>query len=327
MSSNSTEFPFQEVTRALAAAFPDTESLDMMVQFKLGVSLQQITQPGPIDWMALRVVRWAKARDRVDDLIVGALNFNPKSSLLQAAAGQLGLDEGAGDFEAMVIATVPMTDVEKWREQMMKCERAVCRVEAAKYGTGFLVGPGMVITNYHVVRAEIEGKNTPDRIVLRFDYKMNADGKTVQDGMKYPLAVGAKWLAAASPELDYALLRVTGNPEAGSVADQPGAPIHGFLTPRAYSFKKGDPLFIIQHPEASPLKFAPGTVVDVSLADKRVAYTVNTQQGSSGSPCFTSDWQVVALHHFGGKDHNRGVIFSSIIESLQEKGVAKEVGL
>jgi hypothetical protein len=47
MSSNSTEFPFQEVTRALAAAFPDTESLDMMV------SLQQITQPGLFEWRHL----------------------------------------------------------------------------------------------------------------------------------------------------------------------------------------------------------------------------------------------------------------------------------
>lgn len=311
------------LTTAIVSAFPDPDEFSLLVESKLGISLDRITRHGIYDWMVMKAIKWADSRGpKLDDLIIGALNRNPENPQLLAVAAQYGLDEGAVGFEAMVLDTAPPQDVEEWRRQMMACERAVCRVEGPKFGTGFLVGPGLVVTNYHVLDTIIEGPAKPDQVVLRFDYKMNANGKTVQQGKEYRLVGGRKWLAASSPadKLDYALLRVAGNPEKGTVAGQRSTPVRGTLQPKPYTFTKGDPLNIIQHPEASPLKFAQGYVEKPKAAKNRVGYKVNTAAGSSGSPCFNSNWEPVALHHWGSATEriNHGVLFSAILEEWQK---------
>jgi len=61
------------------------------------------------------------------------------------------------------------------------------------------------------------------------------------------------------------------------------------------------PVLIVQHPDGSPLKFALDTkgVMGVNGNGTRVRYATNTEHGSSGSPCFNIDWEIIALHHLG----------------------------
>jgi hypothetical protein len=85
-----------------------------------------------------------------------------------------------------------------------------------------------------------------------------------------------------------------------------------------YHFQSGEPLFIVQHPDGGPLKFAFDRV-KVS-DDYRVSYLTNTGDGSSGAPCFNLIWDLVALHR--GVVHpaidpqapNMGIPFSRILE-------------
>jgi hypothetical protein len=330
-----THIQFEQLTNALLGAFPDPANLVMMVKFKLDENLVNIAPQNQIyKLQVFKLVEWANAQDRIEDLVVGALNMNERNKALRAISEQLFLDEGAGAFESMVLGSVPITDVETWRMQMMTNERAVCRVEIPReggdkldeigVGTGFLVGGRVVITNWHVVAAIQNAGYKPEQIVLRFDYKMKAgtNQKEVQEGVTYTLN-GANPILDQSDvaALDYALLNVDGQPAEGTVAGQPGAPVRGWLKPVSYQFKKDDPIFIIQHPKATPLKFAPGAVDDPSPSPNRVGYTTNTDNGSSGSPCCTADWRVVALHHWGGANHNRGVRFSAILDSLTPKKV------
>ena len=91
----------EALTRALAVAFPSSIELDQLTQFKLGQRLNQITDPAPHLTLALRVVNWVEARDRLlPTLLAGALNQNPENSDLQQVAREVGFDEGAGRFEA-----------------------------------------------------------------------------------------------------------------------------------------------------------------------------------------------------------------------------------
>jgi V8-like Glu-specific endopeptidase len=323
---------FAALIDAIDDAIPSNDELELLVELKLGQRLNAITKEGQHKWMVMKVVDWAKARgSKLDDLIAGALNQNPDNLQLLAVAQQLGLDEGAAEFEAFVLESAPATDVEVFHAQMRTCERAVCRVEGPKYGSGFLVGPGLVVTNYHVVDTIINGVASPSAVSIRFDYKMKADGKTLQNGVEYKLQAGSRWLAASSTRdaLDYALLRVAGNPERGSVGSQPGAPVREHLIPKAHTFSEGDPLFIIQHPEKNPQKFAVGVVNNTDLSKHHVYYKVNTEHGSSGAPCFDAEWQLVALHHWGSetKKLNRGVIFSEILEDWKKnEQLLKELG-
>lgn len=154
-------------------------------------------------------------------------------------------------------------------------------------------------------------------MVLRFDYKTDGGGGTVQAGQEHRLA--ADWLIDSSPddELDYALLRVEGRPGEMPVGGQTGAPARGWLTPQAHAFTKGEPLFIIQHPQARALAVSAGGFLSYSSSPPRIVHNVSTLPGSSGSPCFTSDWRLVALHNAGSAGGNEAIPFSAIIPKLR----------
>jgi len=189
-------------------------------------------------------------------------------------------------------------------------------------GTGFLLGPSVVITNYHVMKSVITNKVRPEDVVLRFDYKEEANGVKVPEGREYRLATD--WWVSDSPvnQLDYALVRLASNAGGEILRDNPGIS-RGWLTPEEHEFAAGEPLFILQHPEGNPLRVAFDRVERVLQGAKitRVTYRTNTKRGSSGSPCFTINWGLVALHHGFDEDDpdypNEGIPFAAILDKVQ----------
>jgi hypothetical protein len=101
------------------------------------------------------------------------------------------------------------------------------------------------------------------------------------------------------------------------------------------------PLLILQHPkkpdqylqtvDLHPLRFAFDVVTEVNENSSRVRYKVNSEPGSSGSPCFDPDWNLVALHHSGDPreivpaEYNEGIPISSIRRALPDD-VRKRLG-
>src|SRR5207302_10369065 len=70
----------------------------------------------------------------------------------------------------------------------------------------------------------------------------------------------------------------------------------------------GDFATIIQHPEGRDKQIAVrnNDIIDISLADV-IIYKSDTAQGSSGSPVFNNEWQLIALHSAGvAKKNDRG---------------------
>ena len=66
----------------------------------------------------------------------------------------------------------------------------------------------------------------------------------------------------------------------------------------------------------------------------RLTYKVNTEGGSSGAPCFSTDWELLALHHSGDPnfdlDHkpqyNEGIPLEAILNLLTERGKRQALG-
>jgi Trypsin-like peptidase domain len=252
----------------------------------------------------------------------------------------------APGFERNVRPNLAQLDVHVWLSRLENIERQVCRVEISgnAAGTGFLVGPDAVLTNWHVVEAA-KNAGTLGNVACRFDYLKLVDG-TRQPGLtvalnqagcvsfrKYGAAERTKTPDVPEPtgdELDYALLRL----ERPVGREDQGGPRGWIKLPDTeMPMKKGDPLIIVQHPDGSPMKLALDTdaVISVNANRTRVKYATNTEAGSSGSPCFTLDWDLVALHHFGDPAwvepvYNQGVPAQLIRKKIFEDGQGSLLG-
>jgi len=88
--------------------------------------------------------------------------------------------------------------------------------------------------------------------------------------------------------------------------------------------KKGTSIHVLQHPDGETMKIVFGTngITGVYEHDGLIQYSSQTSTGSSGSPCFNDNWQLVALHHaqrattFGVVCE--GVLFSAIYPQIAD---------
>lgn len=231
-------------------------------------------------------------------------------------------------LQRMVNARLGHLDMRDWLKRATSIMGAVGRVErdGTGVGTAFLVADGLALTNWHVLDA-VRGAGGLDRMGVRFDYHRGASG--VEPGTLIPVAevIDERPCSAAElkndvdtpptpDELDYALLRLAkGTPDRQAIALGPGAPVG-----------QGDGILIVQHPQAGTLKFTDddraviGTVHD----GLRLRYTTNTEHGSSGSPCFTRELDLVALHHlgdpsFGAPKFNQGIPIGLVLASIRQR--------
>ncbi len=148
-------------------------------------------------------------------------------------------------------------------------------------GTGFIVARDLLMTNYHVIATPEEAEGTE----VSFNYQLDRNGVLCEPVSARTLPGG---LFFTNVHLDFTVVQL----------DTP--PDFGVLTLRAVKVRKDDRVAIIQHP-GGHLKQISMQNNFVAYADSHVVqYTTNTLPGSSGSPVFNDDFEVVALHHSGG---------------------------
>jgi V8-like Glu-specific endopeptidase len=199
-------------------------------------------------------------------------------------------------------------------------ERAssVCLIEVPKIkrqGTGFLIGEALVLTNYHVLyTAEEDLEANARETVFNFGKISTAPGQPPA-GQSFRAASGQSIVRSSTvDQLDYVLLRVDDSIR-GAKEIKP-AP---FTTQMPY---KRMGLNILQHPEGETMKLALSSngVVEVFPERGLVQYTTRAEGGSSGAPCFTNDWQVIALHHA-----ERSKAFGVVREGIIFEAIHKEI--
>jgi hypothetical protein len=329
----------------LQSALYNWNLLNELLYLDLGVALNTITAPAAMPAVVVDVVAWAESNGRTQELIESAyvrVPGNPelRAFVLDLAAAQADrLPPSATMWRALekaVLARVAFDSPRRFRERMAQAERAVCRFVLPKpeWGSGFLVSPDTVLTNYHVIEDVYLGLAKPEEVDVEFDYVNAPNGGAPMATVPCKLA-SPDWLVAFSQEgnrdtdLDFALVRLdraVGNQPAPDQPAAPGrpAPRRGWLVPRSHVFKgdEPEPLFILQHPQleegrpTDPLKVTVG-FVSGAPGGGRVHYTTNTLKGSSGSPCFRADWELVALHHAAtGGAANEGIPLKAILEDL-----------
>jgi endonuclease G len=157
-------------------------------------------------------------------------------------------------------------------------------------GTGWMIGPRLMITAHHVVNARGDGEadaSDPDlhkqasSATATFDY----DGEG-HEGRR--IEVDA--LEACDPQLDFALLRLKTDPEV--------PPLELAEHPPRIDERHHPPLNIIQHPQGRPKQVALRNNLATTAKGRPtdLGYFSDTEIGSSGAPVFDDNWRVVAIH-------------------------------
>jgi endonuclease G len=163
------------------------------------------------------------------------------------------------------------------------------------FATGFLVDGPMVVTNWHV----LERAGDAVGVGAHFGYQSNELGM-MEAGTVFELDPRAFFYSNES--LDIALVGV----KTQSVNGLGQTPLSAFsrvrLIPTQGKILAGQPISIIQHPAGRPKQWAVRMnrlVREPMEEDLFLEYTTDTLPGSSGSPAFNSDWEMVAVHHSG----------------------------
>jgi endonuclease G len=203
-------------------------------------------------------------------------------------------------------------------KQAVARSASVCQVQLPQLnrtGTGFLIAPNLVLTNYHVLGLnDEEVKNNAPNVVLRFGYITEEN----EDEQTFSLAPNSPILSqsAVANGLDYVLLQVDNR--INEIKGIQPAPYE--LNPPTQNMG----IHILQHPQGTTMKLAINNngITGIYHSEGLVQYVTRTLCGSSGSPCFNEDWKIVALHHaerakrFG--TIREGILFSAIYDEIKD---------
>ncbi|MEM7103360.1 MAG: DNA/RNA non-specific endonuclease [Bacteroidota bacterium] len=167
------------------------------------------------------------------------------------------------------------------------------------FATGFMVSDELMLTNWHVFRS----KGEVNESTIQFHYELDNNGEP-SDHISFNLAPDVFFYTFE--ELDFCLIAV--QPE--DISGQHKLSDIGFIFLDPETGKVGvegvERLNLIHHPDGDYKQLS----IRENLFKKKLRNTLwyesDTSQGSSGSPVFNDQWQVVALHHMGiaKKDSN-----------------------
>jgi len=152
-------------------------------------------------------------------------------------------------------------------------------------GTGFYIKYGdkhCIMTNNHVIADPAEA----GRATCYFDFE---DGRRGQKPIQ--LKPDGLFITKRDP-FDFTIVQVA---DARQVAQRPPIP----FVPR--QMKVGDKVIIVQHPGGSRKTLTEGKIESyLAKRDKGdMTYSADTLPGSSGSPVFDKDFNLVGIHHHG----------------------------
>ncbi|MEO8380196.1 MAG: serine protease [Acidobacteriota bacterium] len=326
--------------QAIVESFTLSE-LEILVRYRLRLDLERV----------------ARSRERFDTIVYDLIGYAERNRILpmliaavrDAVPPAFGLETlyeetfetpfrgTKAELEQLLSQEIPHLEPVPFREESERLEPAVCAIEIGKKGafrlsgTGFLVGPDLLLTNFHVMApaiAHAKGQVSalvaaPSDVRFRFDYKRLRSEESALPGVYYGLKE-RDWLVASSPqspfdfgkapqselpakdELDYALVRLdapAGEHSIGVDQTVQGMPRRGWIRPAGerVSYVADSPLLILHHPGNRSLKLTIDmrSIIALNGNGTRLWHRTNTETGSSGAPCFNAAWDLIALHQGG----------------------------
>lgn len=176
-------------------------------------------------------------------------------------------------------------------EEGFQVSRSVGRVTISGpgggHGTGFMVSPSLLLTNNHVLRDTEEAS----RSKVAFAFQEGIDGSPLVPAV---FQLEPLRFFVTDRALDYSLVAVAPHGVQGEALSSFGRLV---LSEAEGKVVIGEFVNIIQHPRGEPKQIALRENQIVDVLERFLHYESDTREGSSGSPVFNDQWEVVALHH------------------------------
>lgn len=327
----------EQLREALQRAFISRPKLKILLREEMNVRLDEVVGGSNLTETVAELVDWAESEERLVELVSAAIRRNPGNSRLRQFVESFGIIpsetkpthvvpfgpefEWRGPTEQLELQGFWRKKPELWDVAFLSrgVDRAasVCRIEVegqGAIGTGFLLSQDLLLTNYHVLE---DGRLTDDSSRWRLGFgRMTSATGTETTGQTFRLAENPIVRSSPTDQLDYVLLRV----ESTILEADRIRPVDYVQT----SPKKGTGIHVLQHPDGEAMKIVFGTngITGVYEHDGLIQYISQTSTGSSGSPCFNDNWQLIALHHaqrattFGVVCE--GILFSAIYPQIMD---------
>lgn len=292
-----------------------------------GIIWTSIAMPNNALTLWHNIISYADLNNQLEDLVKVLRERFPKNPYLIAFEQQLAYSLGPDLAELGWKAPVEKESLEKitganstllpisFLQTGLERARSVARIlirrpGGTEAGTGFLLPNNLLITNHHV----IGDKETAALAVVQFNYELAVSGNPMTP-TEFKLDPAAGF--GTSDTNDWTAVRIAGDANKD----------FGFIRLAPSATAKNEFVNIIQHPGGLYKQIGMYHNI-VTYSDKNIVqYLTDTEPGSSGSPVFNSQWQVVALHHSGGMLRepgttqnflrNEGININVVIEGLQ----------
>ncbi|TBY21705.1 hypothetical protein E0H93_32145 [Rhizobium leguminosarum bv. viciae] len=183
-------------------------------------------------------------------------------------------------------------------EAALSVARTVARIRVGTaigsllgWGTGFLVSPRLLLTNWHVLKTEDVARTS----TAEFGYETRLGDLAARNGAIFKLRPDLFFLSDRA--LDFALVAIEGSGNGGE--NLSGFGFNALIDDDETLIIKGQFANIIQHPSGQPKQLAFRQNEVIEKPESFLHYRTDTAPGSSGAPVFNDQWQVVALHRAG----------------------------
>lgn len=329
-----------QLNDALGDLVPQQEGITKFIK-AAGLKPQMINFNGNAMDIWSNVIDEAEKTNRVDELIKSVMVKYPDNPYLKSAITPIEINYSLSpdidkignwkpiDEETLEVLTMEVNSLLpiNFLERGITASRSVAKVEIKNgsmvdVGTGFLfkIHGGnelFFMTNFHVINEQAIIEHT--RIIFNYEEDVNGESKPSKS---FRIDADGPWYTSPVNELDATIFKLI--PIGETLYE------FGFLTLKKTEVKKNDFVNIIQHPAGQMKQISLYHNIVTSTDVREVQYLTDTLKGSSGSPVFNSNWDIVALHHSGGikknddgvtisKYRNVGININGIIDFIKSK--------